>query len=176
MSNARATGLTNTLHSGDGQARFRDAGIYIGSAADGKLTISADGTGADDINLAGSVKVTEGLQVDAIARTATADGTGTGAIPSGASFVTVTCDTATKIITLPPPVVGHVIWLRNGATGYELRSSDPATIAINGGTGASAESAVGANVLVRAVCDTATTWVANTYSTIGTEAALEAAA
>ncbi len=35
--------------------QFRDTGLYINSGADGKLTISADGTGADDITLNGTV-------------------------------------------------------------------------------------------------------------------------
>jgi hypothetical protein len=34
---------------------FRDTGLYIYSNADGKLTISADGTGTDDITLSGTV-------------------------------------------------------------------------------------------------------------------------
>lgn len=110
------------------------------------------------------------------ARTVTTDGTTTGTISAGVDFVTVTSDSADKILVLPAPVVGTVIHIRNAGTGYELRSSAPATVAINAGTGAAAESAVGANVLVRVVCDTATTWIANTFAVAGTEAALEAAA
>jgi|TARA_Y100000310_G_C20701923_1_gene830809 hypothetical protein len=115
-------------------------------------------------------------QRTATARTATADGLTTAIIAAGTAFVTVTSGNADHIITLPAPVIGTVIWLRNAGTGYELRSDDPANNAINGGTGAGVESAVGANVLLRAVCDTATTWVVSTFSTIATEAALEAAA
>ncbi len=40
---------------------FRDSGIYINSGADGKLTISADGAGADDITLDGKVHITDDL-------------------------------------------------------------------------------------------------------------------
>ncbi|MDV7395630.1 hypothetical protein RZS08_29850, partial [Arthrospira platensis SPKY1] len=50
-------------------------------------------------------------------------------------FVTVTSDNADKIVILPTPTPGTIVILRNGATGYELRSSAPATVAINGGTG-----------------------------------------
>lgn len=39
--------------------QFRDAGIFLQSAADGKLLISSDGTGIDDIYTNGTVKVTE---------------------------------------------------------------------------------------------------------------------
>ena len=40
---------------------FRDAGLYIQSGADGKLTISADGTGTDDITIDGTVTLTDDL-------------------------------------------------------------------------------------------------------------------
>lgn len=112
-----------------------------------------------------------------VARTATADGTGTGTIAASGliQFVTVTSDDANKIVVLPAPTPGTIILLVNGGTGYELRSSDPATVAINGGTGASAESAIAASTLVIAVCKTATAWAA--YSLVGTTlAAVEAAA
>lgn len=112
-----------------------------------------------------------------VARTATADGTGTGTIAAAGllQFVTVTSDDANKIVILPAPVPGTIVVLRNGATGYELRTSAPATIAINGGTGANAESAVAANTMVIAVCTTATTWQA--IGLAGTTlAAVEAAA
>lgn len=90
-------------------------------------------------------------------------------------FVTVTSDNADKIVILPTPTPGTIVILRNGATGYELRSSAPATVAINGGTGASAESAIAANTMVIAICTSATTWQA--LSLTGTTlAAVEAAA
>lgn len=97
-----------------------------------------------------------------VARTATADGTGTGTIASGPllQFVTVTCDDADKIIVLPSPTPGVIVILRNGATGYELRSSAPATVAINGGAEADAESAITASTMVICICTTATTWQA----------------
>lgn len=98
----------------------------------------------------------------AAARTATAAGDGTGVIADAGmlQFVTVTSDSAAKIITLPPPTPGTIVILRNGATGYELRSSAPATVAINGGAAANAESAIGASTMVIAVCTSATTWQA----------------
>lgn len=111
------------------------------------------------------------------ARTATADGTGTGTIAAAGllQFVTVTSDDANKIVILPAPTPGTVVILRNGATGYELRSSAPATIAINGGAGANAESAIAASTMVLAVCTSATTWQA--IGLAGTTlAAVEAAA
>jgi hypothetical protein len=109
-------------------------------------------------------------------RTATADGTGTGAVGVAQEFVQVTSANAAHIITLPDPAFRQTIRLRNGATGYELRTSDPETIAINGGTGAAAESAIGANVLTVCVCDSDTTWVCTDYSTAGVVSATEVAA
>ena len=112
-----------------------------------------------------------------VARTATADGTTTGTIAAAGmlQFVTVTCDDANKIIILPTPTPGTIVVLRNGATGYELRTSTPASIAINGGSGANAESAIAASTMVIAVCTTATTWQAIGL-TATTLAAVEAAA
>ena len=121
--------------------------------------------------------VTGQVTYTVMARTATADGTGTGTIAAAGmlQFIPVTSDDANKIIILPAPTPGTIVILRNGATGYELRSSAPATIAINGGSGANAESAVAANTMVIAVCTTATTWQA--IGLAGTTlAAVEAAA
>lgn len=136
------------------------------------VTLSDDGVGSTAAEL-------DVLDTSALAgtRTATAAGDGTGAITATGlvTFVTVTSDSANKIITLPAPVVGLVVLLTNGATGYELRTSAPATIAINGGAEADAESAIAASTLVWAVCTSATTWQA--WSITGTTlAAVEAAA
>lgn len=92
------------------------------------------------------------------ARTATAAGTTTGTISPATTHVTVTSDSADKIIILPAPVVGKKLTIHAGATGFELRSSDPATIAINGGTGSAAESAIAANSTCYLECVTATAW------------------
>lgn len=97
------------------------------------------------------------------ARTATAaPGGTTGVIAAAGAFqvIAVTSDDANKVITLPTPTPGVVVVLINGATGYELRSSAPATVAINGGAGANVESAIGASTVVVAVCTSATTWLA----------------
>lgn len=109
-------------------------------------------------------------------RTATADGTGTGTIAAAGmlQFVTVAASNADHIIVLPAPTPGTIVILRNGATGYELRSSAPATVAINGGAEANAESAIAASTMVIAICTTATTWQA--ISLVGTTLAAVAAA
>jgi hypothetical protein len=60
------------------------------------------------------------LQVRGQSVTATVDGTTTGLIPAGASFVTVTSDDANKQISLPAGQVGDVIRIKTDATGCEL--------------------------------------------------------
>lgn len=45
----------------DKKIQFRDTGIYLQSSADGKLKISSDGTGTDDLILDCTVNVDEGL-------------------------------------------------------------------------------------------------------------------
>lgn len=113
-----------------------------------------------------------------VARTATADGLTTAVIADAGllQFVTVTSANAAHIITLPTPTPGTIVVLVVGANGYELRSSAPATVLINDGTGGAAvESAIAANTMVIAVCKDATHWAA--LSLVGTTlAAVEAAA
>lgn len=112
-----------------------------------------------------------------VSRTATADGSGTGTIADAGmlQFVSVTSAGANNIIVLPTPTPGTIVILYVGANGYELRSSDPATVAINGGSGAGAESAIAANQMVVAICTSATTWHALEI-TAATLTAVEAAA
>jgi len=61
------TGTGNVSINGDAllatnkKVQFRDTGLYINSGADGKLTISADGSGADDITLSGTVTLDANL-------------------------------------------------------------------------------------------------------------------
>lgn len=175
------------------KVQFRDTGIYLNSGADGKLTISADGTGADDITLSGTVTVADtltmaaakavalsaaGFTMAAIARTATADGTTTGTIANGPAlqFITVTSDNADKIIILPTPTPGNIVILAVAATGYELRTSAPGTVAINGGAEANAESAIGANTLAVLICESATSWKGLQLGADGTLAKVQVAA
>ncbi len=96
----------------------------------------------------------------AVARTASADGTGTGLIAAGGRIqhITVTSGNSAHIVTLPAPTPGTILVLHNGATGYNLASSTPASVAINGGTGASAVSAIAADSTCVLICVTATAW------------------
>ena len=124
-----------------------------------------------------AVTLTKGVQSAAVGRTVTAaPGGTTGVIADGTTYVTVTSDDANKVLTLPTPTPGNIVWAAVAATGYELRSDTPASVAINGGTGANAESAIGANTLIRCVCTSSTTWICSSFGSTGTEAAVTAAA
>lgn len=141
----------------------------------GLSTFAAAVTVGTTLGVTGATTFTLGQQSAAVARTS-GDGTGTAAIADGTTYVTTTSGNAANWFKLPTPTPGNVVWMGPNATGHEVRSSAPASVAINGGTGATAESAVGANVTVRFVCTSSTTWVATTFAANGTEAALEAAA
>jgi hypothetical protein len=91
-------------------------------------------------------------------------------------FVIPTWGNANNILILPAPDPGKIVIVAGAATGGELRTTAPATIAINGGTGAAAESAVAANQMVICICESATSWKAFTIASNGTTAGLEAAA
>jgi hypothetical protein len=113
----------------------------------------------------------------AIARTATATGATTGTIAAHGAMqhVTVTSGNNDHIIILPTPTPGVMVVLTN-ANIYELRSSAPATVAINGGTGTAAESAIPADSVVIAICNSATSWRAFYMDADGDVAKVEAAA
>ncbi len=111
--------------------------------------------------------------------TATAAGLTTGTIVAGPSndlFVDVTSASSSNQIILPAPVPGTKVTINVGANGYDLKSSAPATVAINGGTGASAKSAVGANVTLLCYCVSTTKWKVLALAAAGTPTALAAAA
>ncbi len=106
----------------------------------------------------------------------TAVATSGAAIPAGVTHVVVTSDHADKIVILPAPVPGLKITLINGATGYELRSSAPATIGINGGMGATAESAIAANMIIKMECVSATNWIGASVTAAGVIGVVQVAA
>lgn len=109
----------------------------------------------------------------------TADGKTTGAITPGTQIATVTSANADHWVTLPAPVVGTLITLvSTNTTGYEIRTSAPATIGINGGVGANAESAIAgaAGTMVQLLCVSATNWIAWSRVAAGTLAVVQVAA
>ena len=154
--------------------------IEIGDTSGGKAVVIATSTGnttvAGTLDVTGATTFTAGAQSASVARTANTAGAGDSVIANGSSFVTVTSSVGTKTITLPTPTPGNIVWLYEASNGYELRSSAPATVKINGGgTDAAHSSTVAATELVRCVCTTSTTWVCNKFGANGTEAVLEPA-
>jgi hypothetical protein len=103
---------------------------------------------------------------------------GTAKIPAGAAVVVVTAGTANDVLVLPDPVVGQeIVIIKPAAGAFELRSSAPATIAINGGVGAAAEAAIlTTSRIVRVICTSLTTWIAVEVSSVGVQTAVDAAA
>lgn len=98
------------------------------------------------------------------------------AIPDGTLFVSVTNETdANDIAILPAPTPGSLLFIHS-AEGFELRSSAPGTVGINGGTGATVESAIPAGVLSILFCLTATAWVGFEVDAVGAVTAVEVAA
>ncbi len=141
--------------------------------ADVEGNITGDVVGAVTGNVTGNVT---GYAINAVAVIPTATGATTGTIPAGTTFATVTSGNADHIVILPAPVIGQVITLQGGATGYEIRSSAPATIGINGGVGASAESAVAGSLTVILRCVSLTNWIGSTVTAAGVVGVLQVAA
>jgi len=148
---------TKNLHVQDGLIRLgraqasgavpfetTDIGVYVNS--NGDLVFSYNGVES----------VVQGSK--STDRTATADGTGTGVIAPSSDFVQVTSASADNIITLPAPVVGKRLVINVGANGFKLQTTDPATIAINGGTGAGVKSTIAASSTLVLYCVSATSW------------------
>jgi hypothetical protein len=133
------------------------------------------GSGAADDYVAVSQNgyITWEAKIQAESLTAAVAGT---AIAVGTTFVTVTSADANHIIILPDAPLGTVITLQVGATGYELRTHDPATVGINGGVGAGAESAIAANITTTVKRVTATNWIGASSTAAGVVGVTQVAA
>tara|TARA_R100001015_G_scaffold2717_1_gene871 strand:+ start:74 stop:826 length:753 start_codon:yes stop_codon:yes gene_type:complete len=134
-----------------------------------------------EISAVGTISIRQGDvgTEDTTAITATADGATEGKIRQG-GFYRVASGNNDHIVTLPAAIPGTVVYLNSVAEtseAYELRSSDPSTISINGGTGSNAESAIATGIaLVRCICISSTAWIATQFANDGTESKVEAAA
>lgn len=135
------------------------------------MTLSEFFTGVNTLVNAGTINGPRSDVVEAV--TASVGG---ASIAATSSHVTVTSANADHIVVLPAPVVGKQLVIDVGATGFELRSSNPATIAINGGTGSGAESAIAANSTCFLTCISATAWKGFFMDADGDVAKIEAAA
>ena len=158
----------------------RNNGGFI-AVADNTVTLSS---GTKEARSLDSISSCQGVDLqflnDPFVKTivATTDGTGTGTIPTIAGWYKVTSDGDDKIVILPNIFVGSEIWLDFADTthDFELRSHNPSSTAINGGTGSNAETEIAkANVLVHCI-RTQTGWIVNSFAADGTETQEAAAA
>ena len=71
-----------------------------------------------------TLRAGEGIQASAVAREANASaGAGTSQIAAGESFINVTAGGADRIVVLPVPVLGDIIYMKaNAAQAYEIRT------------------------------------------------------
>jgi len=92
-----------------------------------------------------------GQQSSAVALTAAAtNGTAT---PAGTTFVDVTSDSADKIIDLPTPVLGNIVYyMESSAVGYELAPQADTQYINNTLCSSAKELAIAAGSLIVAVC------------------------
>lgn len=119
---ASLAGGAGTAGNANGGAASVLGGNAHGSGTDGVVNIGTSNTSAINVGAAGILTRNAGHhQVGGNAAvTATTGGGTTGLIPAGASFVTVTSDSADKQISLPAGVIGDEINILVGTTGCEL--------------------------------------------------------
>jgi len=155
--------------------------ISFGDSAEATMEYDEDGdndlviTCSGGIELAGAVvgtttiTATTGIQTLAVARTATVGGATTGLIAAGNSFVVVTCDTATKQITLPAAVPGTIVRIMTPATACELICTG-ATVKINDVTcGATNELQLVGDSHFICECLSSTEWIVRGFTKLGAD-------
>ena len=151
------------------QTNLADALSVKDSAGD--LIVICTTTGSQSITFTPLITGSK-IQTTATAVTATANGLDAGIIPVGASFVVVTSDNADKIITLPAPVVGHVVRIQVGATGCELRTVADSNVKINDvDSDGTNELALAADQHYICECISATEWIVRGFTALGADAA-----
>ena len=152
-----------------GQNNFEVTGTLT---VTGAQTFTGATTLSSTLTVTGAATFTAGAQSSAVARTATADGLTTGIIAAGTSFVSVTSADANHIITLPTAVVGNIIDMWVGATGFELRTPASSNATINNvDSDGTNELAIPATTHVRATCVAANTWIVDAWDELGADVA-----
>ena len=156
-------------------------GLYLN---DGSVTSSAftknlvgDVTGNVTGNVTGSISggtvagstiiASVGIQATAVARTATADGTGDAVIPANASVVVITSADATYQVKLPAAVVGTRMVLITGATGCELIATGSSVKINDVICSATNEAALPADSHFVVTCVSATEWILEHVTALG---------
>lgn len=160
--------INNTRPTFDGFVTVADDLTTIVGGAAGTATAEyLSGQEAGKIATCGAIDVAVASNS---AITATATGATTGTVPGG-GFYTTDSANANHIVILPAPVPGTMVYLNSiGETGqaYELRTSAPGTVLLNNVGGGTEESVIAAtDVLVQAICVSATAWIVNVYDRLG---------
>jgi hypothetical protein len=146
-------------------ARFVDTGTARTNAYAVEIEVTAT-TGGLYSN--GHATFAKGAQVLSQGVTATSSGLTTGLIPDHASFVTVTSDSADKVVVLPTWVIGHVIRIYVPATGAELQTLDASNDTINGvDCDGSNEMAMAAGSIYHLECVEDSKWIAYAWGSDG---------
>jgi hypothetical protein len=168
---ATVSGAETSINASSNFATNINTGTSTGAVTigGGSGTVAIASTGID-ISTAGaisnattigcqSVTASVGVQSTATAVTVTADWTGTGLIPAGASVVVITSDSADKQATLPANVVGTKMTIIVGATGCELICADASAKINDVVCGETNEAALAADTHYELTCISATEWI-----------------
>ncbi len=152
------------VDTGDAGAGTAGYAVYF-SATD--ATVEALYIDTGNVLVDEEIVVGVGIQSTATGRTATVGGATTGLIARNTSHVTVTCDDATKQITLPAPIVGMKITLVTPALGVELIATG-SSIKINDVIcSATNEAALVADSHYEVTCVSSTEWILVGYDKLG---------
>ncbi len=152
------------VDTGDASAGTAGYAVYI-SATDGTVEAMYIDTGnvlVDEEIVAGI-----GVQSTATGRTATVGGATTGLIARNTRHVTITCDDATKQITLPAPIIGMKITLVTPALGVELIATGSSVKVNDVIVSATNEAALVADSHYEVTCVSATEWILVGYDKLG---------
>lgn len=152
-----ATGDPDSGDAGSGAANQTGTGVYMGICT--KTAASGD-------NL-GQVLLNAPYPERTVSVTATTGGGTTGLIPAGASFVTVTSDSADKQISLPAGYVGQVLRILLGTTACELISAVAADKVNEIVVGATNELALTAEALYTCIYTKSGFWIVTGLTKLG---------
>jgi predicted RecA/RadA family phage recombinase len=152
-----SAGNPDSGDAGSGAANQIGTGVYMGIA-----TAAAD-SGANT----GRVLLNAPYPLRPVAVTATTGGATTGLIPAGASYVTVTSDSADKQISLPAGYVGQVLRILLGTTACELISAVAADKVNEVTVGATNELALTAEALYTCVYAKSGFWIVTGLTKLG---------
>jgi predicted RecA/RadA family phage recombinase len=152
-----SAGNPDSGDAGSGAANQIGTGVYMGIA-----TAAAD-SGANT----GRVLLNAPYPLRPVAVTATTGGATTGLIPAGASYVTVTSDSADKQISLPAGYVGQVLRILLGTTACELISAVAADKVNEVTVGATNELALTAEALYTCVYTKSGFWIVTGLTKLG---------